>query len=155
MWAGICGEQRCWWMSQEVASLPPHKRLSHKKPQAFISLWILSLLLCTCECCEFWSMHDWYFKSDSLETLRLRVSSCFMINISHLNRHVSVLTFEAVLCFQGALVWMTDLFWILQLSCNSCSLMESTLEKNSSYPSHFIIGRSKVGISSTQGTLIL
>lgn len=55
-------------------------------------------------------MCDWYFKSDSLETWGLRVSSRFMLIISHLNRRAPVMTFETVLYLKGTLVWMTNLF---------------------------------------------
>lgn len=54
-------------------------------------------------------MHVHYFKDDSLETSRLRVSCCFPLRISYLDRQVSGVTFQIVLYFKGALAWMPGL----------------------------------------------
>lgn len=120
-----------------------HTNFSVDLVSIFMNMWMCIL-----------NMHIQCIKSDSLETSRLRVSSCFTFKISYLNRPASVVSFQTVLCFKGALVWMTDLFWIPQVSCNCCNLMGSTLEKSAPHPSHFIILSSKGGISSTQGTFI-
>lgn len=128
MKAGSCGGElehslRC-LMSK------PHDLTGDCHPKAsntHFSVDLDSIFMCMWILC-FWNIHVHYFKGDSLETSRLRVGSCFPFRTSYLDRHVSGVTFQIVLYFKGALVWMDGLFGIPQLSCNRGGNGEYTLE---------------------------